>query len=98
MEFHPLPPIIAFLTITCGRPVAHRHKLPVHRKIISCLDAMNLVIKRSYMEKTKQLTKEEIDENEWLCIANANHVFDFLKEPEEDIYTSKDGRPFHYDG
>ena len=25
----------------------------------------------------------------------ANPVFDFLKEPEEDIYTPADGKPFH---
>ena len=49
------------------------------------------------MEKTKQFNKEEINEKEWLRLANANPAFDFLKEPEEDIYTSKDGRPFHYD-
>ncbi len=49
------------------------------------------------MEKTKQPTEEEIDEKEWIRIANANPAFDFLKEPEEDIYTSEDGRPFHED-
>lgn len=50
------------------------------------------------MKKSKQLSEEEIDEKEWLRIANANPAFDFLKEPEEDIYTSIDGRPFHDDG
>jgi len=49
------------------------------------------------MEKTKQSSEEEIDEKEWLRLANANPVFDFLKEPEEDIYTIEDGRPFHHD-
>jgi len=49
------------------------------------------------MEKTRQLNEEEIDEKEWLRIANTNLAFDSLKEPEEDIYTSKDGRPFHDD-
>jgi hypothetical protein len=37
----------------------------------------------------------DIDEKEWLYAAAANPAFDFLKESEEDIYTSKDGRPFH---
>jgi len=37
---------------------------------------------------------EEISESEWLYAAATNPVFDFLKEPEEDIYTLADGRPF----
>jgi len=37
----------------------------------------------------------DIDEKEWLYAAASNPAFDFLKEPEEDIYTSEDGRPFH---
>ena len=50
------------------------------------------------MEKSRHPNEEEIDEKEWLLIANANPVFDFLKEPEEDIYTADDGRPLHDDG
>jgi hypothetical protein len=43
------------------------------------------------------LLPEEIDveEKEWLQAANANPAFDFLKEPEEDIYTLEDGSPFY---
>lgn len=37
----------------------------------------------------------EIDEKEWLRSANVNPAFDFLKEPEEDVYTLSDGKPFH---
>jgi hypothetical protein len=37
----------------------------------------------------------EIDEKEWLRSAGVNPAFDFLKEPEEDIYTLSDGKPFH---
>lgn len=37
----------------------------------------------------------EIDEKEWLHAAAENSAFDFLKEPEEDIYTSDNGKPFH---
>ncbi len=39
-----------------------------------------------------------IDEMEWLRAAAANPAFDFLKEPEEDIYTLADGRPFYDQG
>ena len=37
---------------------------------------------------------EEISESEWLYAAATNPVFEFLREPEEDIYTLADGRPF----
>lgn len=38
---------------------------------------------------------DEIDEQEWLQAAASNPVFDFLKDPEEDIYTLADGKPFN---
>lgn len=40
----------------------------------------------------------DIDEKEWLRAAAASPAFDFLKEPEEDIYTLSDGRPFDDQG
>ena len=40
----------------------------------------------------------DIDEAEWLRAASANPAFDFLKNPEEDIYTLADGRPFNDEG
>ncbi|MEM1172726.1 MAG: hypothetical protein AAGJ08_27525 [Cyanobacteria bacterium P01_H01_bin.35] len=39
---------------------------------------------------------EEINEQEWLQAAATNPTFDFLKDPEEDIYTLTDGKPFTY--
>ncbi len=36
----------------------------------------------------------DIDEREWLRAAATNPAFDFLKEPEEDIYTLANGKPF----
>lgn len=36
----------------------------------------------------------DINEREWLRAVAANPAFDFLKDPEEDIYTLADGRPF----
>ena len=38
---------------------------------------------------------ESPDETEWLKAASKNEAFDFLKDPEEDIYTPSDGKPFH---
>ena len=38
-------------------------------------------------------TPEEFDETEWLKAAASNPAFEFLKEPDEDIYTLADGKP-----
>lgn len=40
----------------------------------------------------------DISETEWLRSTASNSAFDFLKEPEEDIYTLADGKPFHDQG
>ncbi len=39
--------------------------------------------------------EEDIPEDQWLQAASKNPVFSFLEEPEEDIYSLADGRPFH---
>ncbi|MBC7228109.1 MAG: hypothetical protein H5T61_12925 [Thermoflexales bacterium] len=44
------------------------------------------------------LPEEDISEEEWLRAAAANPAFEFLKEPQEDIYTLSDGRPFYDQG
>ena len=38
---------------------------------------------------------DEWDEMEWLRAAARNPAFDFLNDPEEDIYSLTDGMPFH---
>ena len=38
---------------------------------------------------------EEWDETEWLQAASHNSAFDFLSDPEEDIYSLADGKPFY---
>lgn len=40
----------------------------------------------------------DIPEGEWLKASALSPAFDFLKEPEEDIYTLSDGKPFHDQG
>ncbi len=35
------------------------------------------------------------DETEWLQAAARNPAFADLSEPEEDIYSATDGKPFH---
>jgi hypothetical protein len=37
---------------------------------------------------------DEWDETEWLRAAAHNPAFDFLNDPEEDIYSLADGEPF----
>ena len=37
------------------------------------------------------------DEAEWLRAAARNPAFTFLNDPEEDIYSLADGKPFHDD-
>lgn len=42
--------------------------------------------------------EDDITEEEWLLAAASNPAFDFLKDPEEDIYTASDGRPYDMGG
>ncbi|MDP7265275.1 MAG: hypothetical protein QGH39_06915 [Candidatus Thermoplasmatota archaeon] len=41
---------------------------------------------------------EEWDEEQWIKAGVANPVFEFLKDPAEDIYKPTDGEPFHDEG
>ena len=43
------------------------------------------------------LLREEADigEEEWLKAAASNPAFDFLADPDEDIYALDDGKPFN---
>ena len=38
---------------------------------------------------------DDWNEMEWLKAPLKNSAFDFLSDPEEDIYTRNDGKPFH---
>jgi len=43
------------------------------------------------------LTEEEVaDEKKYLEFISRNPALDFLNEPEEDVYTTKDGKPFQH--
>ncbi|CBN56205.1 MULTISPECIES: type II toxin-antitoxin system Phd/YefM family antitoxin [Kamptonema] len=52
-------------------------------------------LKRFEALEAALLKKVELEEYEWLKAVATNPVFDFLKDPEEDIYTVADGKPFH---
>jgi hypothetical protein len=38
---------------------------------------------------------EEMDEKSWLAAISNNPSFSFLAEPDQDIYTTKHGKPFN---
>lgn len=38
---------------------------------------------------------EDLNESEWLQAASKNEAFDFLNNPEEDIYSLTDGKPLN---
>ena len=40
--------------------------------------------------------QDDIDESQWFQAASRNPSFDFLKDPEEDIYSMNDGKPFNH--
>ena len=40
----------------------------------------------------------DFDEGEWLKAVARNPAFDFLNDPEEDIYSLEDGHPYHTKG
>ena len=40
----------------------------------------------------------ELGEDEWLKTASKNPAFAFLHDPEEDVYSVNDGRPFDAEG
>jgi hypothetical protein len=42
--------------------------------------------------------ESDINETEWLQAAATNPAFDFLKDPEEDVYTLSEGEPFYDEG
>ena len=41
--------------------------------------------------------EDDVDEGQWLQAAAANPAFDFLNDPEEDIYSPSDGAPLNND-
>ena len=40
--------------------------------------------------------EEAVDEKKYLKFISSNPALDFLNEPEEDVYSTKDGKPFEH--
>lgn len=54
-------------------------------------------IRKAHVSKAERnlvYNEAEISETEWLKAAATNPAFDFLSDPEEDIYTLANGKPF----
>lgn len=47
--------------------------------------------------RDNQIDGSPIDEQEWLKAASTNPAFNSLAEPNEDVYTLDDGRPFPHE-
>ena len=71
------------------------------------MDNKNRIILDEPVEKKKKknvrviilFTEDnDIPERDWQIAASKNPVFGFLKEPDEDIYSTKDGKPFDAKG
>jgi Z1 domain len=74
---------------------------PVYLPMV-ILPKSKFVFMFNYSEEYEELEDElewddaaEIYQSEWLKAASNNPVFDFLKDPDEDIYTLADGKPFN---
>ncbi|NEQ31405.1 MAG: hypothetical protein F6K04_10420 [Leptolyngbya sp. SIO4C5] len=46
----------------------------------------------------EEVETDDIQEADWLHSAAQNSAFDFLSDPEEDIYNVGDGKPFQFQG
>lgn len=79
-----------------GRAIETTGVVDTHRQLI--LDEPLPVWGPKRVRVIILLPEEDISEEEWLRAAAANPAFDFLKEPQEDIYTFSDGRPFYDQG
>lgn len=62
----------------------------------------NLLISESLNISNKEVRvlifvdeQEDLDELSWLQSLSNNPAFSFISEPEQDIYTCKDGKPFN---
>jgi hypothetical protein len=58
--------------------------------------ALRIQLSQQYRNrKFKVILLSADEEEEWLQAISKNPAFDFLKEPQEDIYSLNDGKPFY---
>ena len=64
-----------------------------HLKINYALDKKERNVRVIILVDEKN--NEDFEEKLWLDSVSSNPAFDFLKDPDEDIYSLNDGRPFN---
>lgn len=71
--------------------VDENHQLQLDGKLpIAGPKRVRVIILSLLTEFTNELT-----ETEWLKASLSNPAFEYLRDPEEDIYTVNDGKPFY---
>jgi hypothetical protein len=76
--------------------------MSLEEKIIGKLGELSELRKAEVLDFVEYLRArgdgKDLSEDDWLRAASANTAFEFLRAPEEDIYTLEDGRPFNDQG
>jgi hypothetical protein len=76
--------------------------MSLEEKIIGKLGELSELRKAEVLDFVEYLRAKgegtDISEDVWLRAASTNTAFDFLRAPEEDLYTLDDGRPFNDQG
>ncbi len=62
---------------------------------MQAFEASGHIDKYGKLKISSDLPLDEPEEALWLKAVSKNPVFDFLKAPEEDIYSLTDGKPFN---
>jgi HTH-type transcriptional regulator/antitoxin HigA len=65
--------------------------------LASLMEILGFIIEKYEDEHVPEITDttDDINESEWLKASLSNPAFEYLRDPEEDIYTIKDGKPFY---
>ncbi|GEM_PF-398222 len=65
--------------------------------LASLMELLGFIIEKYEDEHVPEIpdSADEWNETEWLKASLSNPAFDYLRDPEEDIYTISDGKPLY---
>ena len=65
--------------------------------LASLMELLGIIIEKYEDEHVPEMTDtdDNLNEAEWLKASLSNPAFEYLRDPEEDIYTISDGKPFY---
>lgn len=65
--------------------------------LASLMELLGVIIEKYEDEHVPGITDpaDELNEVEWLKASLSNPAFEYLRDPEEDIYSISDGKPFY---